>query len=165
MGASVKTPTPFYLPQAPSNPAILTRGYRRQSSENLILAHGATAPWRDTGDEAQIFLGSGLAPVGIGADRAGVGRRLAERFPVEHFILDDGFQHWRLDRQVDIMLIDALDPFPPDRLREPMSGLTPAHVFVITRSQGRKPGIEHELRKYNASAPIFYSSVGPEDWV
>jgi len=165
MGGSGKTPMTLYLAERLSKPAILMRGYRRQSSGNLILAPGAAAPWRDTGDEAQIFLRSGLAPVGIGADRAEVGRKLAERFPVEHFILDDGFQHWRLDRQVDIVLIDALDPFPPDRLREPMSGLSRARVFVITRSQGRKPGIERELRKYNTSAPIFYSSVRPDYWV
>src|SRR5207237_9450259 len=139
--------------------------YRGKSAGDVILAAGAKAPWSETGDEAQIFLRSGVAPVGIGASRARLGRLLQQRFEVEHFILDDGFQHWRLDRQVDIVLVDSLDPFPPDRLREPMSGLSRAHVFVITRSQGRRPGIERELRKYNTSAPIFYSSVRPEYWV
>jgi tetraacyldisaccharide 4'-kinase len=165
MGGSGKTPMTLYLAERLSKPAILTRGYRRQSRGDLILGPGAAAAAESTGDEAQIFLRSGLAPVGIGADRARVGRLLAGSFPVEHFILDDGFQHWRLDRQVDIVLIDSLDPFPPDRLREPMSALSRADIFVITRSLGHRPGIERELRKYNRAAPIFYSSVRPEYWV
>jgi 3-deoxy-D-manno-octulosonic-acid transferase len=165
MGGSGKTPMALYLAERLSKPAILTRGYRRQSTTNLILAAGEQAAWSETGDEAQILLRSGLAPIGIGADRAEVGRLLEERFAVEHFILDDGFQHWRLDRQVDIVLVDSLDPFPPGRLREPMTALSRADVFVITRSQGPRPGIERELRKYNGTAPIFYSRVKPDCWV
>jgi tetraacyldisaccharide 4'-kinase len=164
-GGSGKTPMTLYLAERLSKPAILTRGYRRQSTGNLILAAGAAAAWSETGDEAQIFLRSGAAPVGIGANRAEVGRLLQERFDIEHFILDDGFQHWRLDRQVDIVLVDALDPFPMDRLREPLSALARADIFVITRSVGSRPGIERELRKRNSSAPIFYSRIQPECWV
>src|SRR5262249_23713854 len=137
----------------------------RQSAGDLILAAGAKAPWSETGDEAQIFLRSGAAPVGIGADRVKVGRLLRQRLEVEHFILDDGFQHWRLDRQLDIVLVDALGPFPAERLRAPLAALARADVFVITRSTGRRPGIERELRKRNSLAPIFYSSVVPEYWV
>ena len=165
MGGSGKTPMVVYLAERLSKPAILTRGYRRRSTRDLVLAAGEAAPTNETGDEAQIFLRSGLAPVGIGVDRAEVGRLLEERFAVDHFLLDDGFQHWRLDRQVDIVLVDALDPFPPDRLREPMEALSRASVFVITRSDGPRPGIEIELRKYNPSAPVFYSRVRPECWI
>jgi len=164
-GGSGKTPMTLYLAERLSKPAILTRGYRRQSAGNVILAAGATAAWSETGDEAQIFLRSGVAPVGIGANRAEVGRLLQQQFEVEHFILDDGFQHWRLDRQVDIVLVDSLDPFPMDRLREPMSALSRADIFVITRSLGPRPGVEREIRKRNGSAPIFYSRVRPEYWV
>jgi tetraacyldisaccharide 4'-kinase len=165
MGGSGKTPMTLYLASRLSKPAILTRGYRRKSTRNLVLAAAEAASWSETGDEAQIFLRSGLAPVGIGADRAEVGRMVESRFPVQHFLLDDGFQHWRLKRQVDIVLIDALDPFPPNRLREPMSALARASMFVITRSDGPRPGIERELRNWNASAPIFYSRVQPECWI
>ncbi len=165
MGGSGKTPMSLYLAERLSKPAILTRGYRRQSTGTLILAAGEQAAWSETGDEAQILLRSGLAPIGIGADRAEAGRLLEERFAVERFILDDGFQHWRLNRQVDIVLVDSLDPFPPGRLREPMAALSRADIFVITRSSEPRPGIERELRKYNAAAPIFYSRVKPECWV
>jgi tetraacyldisaccharide 4'-kinase len=165
MGGSGKTPMTLYLAERLSKAAILTRGYRRQSTRNLILSAGEQADWRDTGDEAQIFLRSRVAPVGIGADRAQVGRLVEDRFAVEHFILDDGFQHWKLARQVDIVLIDALDPFPRGRLREPLASLARADILVITRSRAPSPQIERELRRYNAAAPIFYSRVKPECWI
>ncbi|HTM50930.1 MAG TPA: tetraacyldisaccharide 4'-kinase [Bryobacteraceae bacterium] len=165
VGGSGKTPMTLYLAGRLSKPAILTRGYRRQSTANRILSAGQTAPWTETGDEAQIFLRSGLAPVGIGADRVETGRAVESRFEVEHFILDDGFQHWRLHRSVDVVLVDSLDPFPAGRLREPMSALGRADVLVITRSGSRKPGIERELRTHNRNAPIFYSRVVPRAWV
>src|SRR5207249_446996 len=87
MGGSGKTPMTLFLAERLAKPAILTRGYRRQSSRNLVLAAGEKAPWSETGDEAQIFVRSELAPVGIGADRAKLGRMLAAQFPVEHFLL------------------------------------------------------------------------------
>src|SRR5262249_41969870 len=103
VGGSGKTPMTLYLAERFSKPAILTRGYGRQSSEDMIFPPGAEASLSQTGDEAQIFLRSRVAPVGLGADRAKVGRLLEQRFDLEHIILDDGFQHWRLDRQVDVV--------------------------------------------------------------
>src|SRR5262249_52798006 len=76
-----------------------------------------------------------------------------------------GFQHWRLERQVDIVLIDSLDPFPQGRLREPITALARADIFVITRAAIQRPGIERELRKHNPTAPVFYSTIQPECWV
>ena len=62
-------------------PGILTRGHGRHSLDsNLILEPGARNPRSQTGDEPQIFLRSGIAPVGIGADRFQTGRLLEERF-------------------------------------------------------------------------------------
>ena len=90
---------------------------------------------------------------------------MEERFNVEHFLLDDGFQHWRLDRQVDIVLVDALDPFPRARLREPLDALARASMFVITRGRGHRPAIERELRSHNATAPIFYARIRPQEWI
>src|SRR5260370_30215738 len=50
-------------------------------------------------------------------------------------------------------------------MREPMTALARANVFVITRSERPRPGLDRELRKYNAGAPIFYSRVKAEYWV
>ena len=178
MGGTGKTPCVLYLAEqmrgSGRHPGILTRGHGRHSLDsNLILEAGAHAKTAQTGDEPQIFLHSGIAPVGIGADRYQTGRRLEERFACDVLILDDGFQHVRLERQVDLVLIDALSPFgggevfPLGRLREPISSLARADVFVITRSEfaPRTFDIERALRMHSASAPVFHAHVAPEYWV
>jgi len=178
MGGTGKTPCVLYLAEqmqrAGRRPGILTRGHGRHSLEsNLILEPGAHAKAAQTGDEPQIFLHSGIAPVGIGADRYQTGRLLQERFGCDVLILDDGFQHVRLERQVDLVLIDALSPFgggevfPLGRLREPLESLARADVFVITRSD-LAPGtcdIERALGAYNRHAPVFFARAAPEHWV
>lgn len=178
MGGTGKTPCVLYLAEqmqrASRRPGILTRGYGRHSLErHHILEAGAHAKTAQTGDEPQIFLRSGVAPVGIGADRYRTGRLLEERFGCDALILDDGFQHVRLERQVDLVLIDALSPvgggdvFPLGRLREPLKSLARADVFVITRSD-LGPGtcdLRHVLRKYNPHAPVFHARAAFEHWV
>ncbi len=178
MGGTGKTPFVLYLAEclrrAGRQPGILTRGYGRHSvDKQLILEPGAQVKTAQTGDEPQIFLRSALAPLGIGADRFETGRRLQERFGANVLILDDGFQHVRLDRQVDIVLIDALAPFgegdvfPLGSLREPLDALGRADAFVISRGDSA-PGtwdIERALRRYNTDAPVFRARVVPEHWV
>ncbi len=178
MGGTGKTPCVLYLAEQMRNagrrPGILTRGYGRHSLDrHLILEPGAAMPVSQTGDEPQIFLRSGIAPVGIGADRYESGRRLVEQFGCEVLILDDGFQHVRLERDVDIVLIDALSPlgggevFPLGRLREPLQSLARADAFVITRAE-LTPGtfqLERVLREYNTRAPVFHARTVPECWV
>ncbi len=177
MGGAGKTPFTLWLVERLKNeglsPAILTRGYRRRVPEkSTILEAGSQAKTELTGDEAQLFLRAGLAHVGIGSDRYSTGKLLERKFPVNVMVLDDGFQHWQLDRQLDIVLIDALDPFagsalfPLGRLREPLEALERADVFLITRTDPASPieGIEQRLRCYNARAPIFRSQVRPLSW-
>jgi len=177
MGGSGKTPFVLWLARRLAErglrPAFLTRGYRRSSPEKItLLEPGAPAPVARTGDEAQILVRAAVAPVGIGRDRAVVARAMEERFHPDVFLLDDGFQHWRLARDLDIVLIDALDPlggggvFPLGRLREDLSALSRANILVITRAQpGRRlDGIISHLRIANPSAPIFRARVRPERW-
>jgi tetraacyldisaccharide 4'-kinase len=178
MGGSGKTPFVLWLAErlrdAGRQPGILTRGYRRRVPEKrTILEAGAIEQVARTGDEAQILLRSGVAPLGIGADRFASGRALEERFHPGVILLDDGFQHGRLHRDLDVVLVDALDPFgggdvfPLGRLREGPQSLARADVFVITRAErGRSyAGIERELRKHNRRAPILRAWVAPEAWV
>ncbi len=154
-------------------PAILTRGYRRRAPErHTILGPGELADVARTGDEAQSYLRAAVGPVGIGADRAGAGRLIEERFHPAVFLLDDGFQHHRLERALDIVLIDALNPFggcapvPLGRLREGLGALRRAGIVVITRcEEGRKTdGIEAVIRRYNPGVPVFRSRVAAEAW-
>lgn len=177
-GGVGKTPVVLWLTEQLRergfSPAILTRGYRRVSREPMVIAApGEVLPRMTTGDEPQIFLHRAAVPVGIGASRYETGLRLLERFDAGVFLLDDGFQHWRLARDFDLVLIDALMPFgerdvvPLGRLREPLDGLARADAFLLTRTsvKGRLLGIEARLRAINPSAPVFRSKVVPICWV
>lgn len=177
-GGAGKTPVVLQLAQklkeAGWKPGILTRGYGRHSPhKHAALAAGASVPVEQSGDEPQMFLRRGVAPVGISPDRWHVGRLLEQEFDVNVMILDDGFQHVRLERRIDIVLLDALNPFgggfalPLGRLREPLEGLARADMFIVTRSDfGRvAEGAKHLLRQYNPRAPVFHARVRPEAWI
>lgn len=133
-------------------PGILMRGYR-----------GEMGPSGATSDEVRL-LQARLGPrvqFGVGPDRFARGGELAAQ-GVAWFVLDDGFQHLPLARDVDIVLIDATNPFggglllPSGRLREPRSALARADLIVITRSD-HAPAIEAVIRR-DSDAPIFYAA-------
>ncbi|MBL8230879.1 MAG: tetraacyldisaccharide 4'-kinase [Bryobacterales bacterium] len=176
MGGTGKTPLVGYLAEHLASrglrPAILTRGYRRGSPEKqTIVLPGEECCTARTGDEGQILLRAGHAALGIGADRAMSARMLQERWKPGVFLLDDGLQHWRLARDVELIVIDAIDPFaggvfPLGRLREPLSALRRASCFLVTRSGPDSwPGLEDRLRRYQPSAPVFYCRTVPLEWV
>jgi tetraacyldisaccharide 4'-kinase len=84
------------------------------------------------------------------------------------FILDDGFQHWRLYRDKDILLIDARNPFdlrrllPVGLLREPISEIKRADIIVLTKGGGSdNQALISEVRRYNPRAPLFVSEHNP----
>ncbi|HTS77698.1 MAG TPA: tetraacyldisaccharide 4'-kinase [Bryobacteraceae bacterium] len=174
MGGAGKTPVTAHLArrlrEAGRNPAILTRGYKRLSREPVIVARGETADRRSIGDEASIFAARGDAHIGVGADRYAVGRRMEKTLAPDIFLLDDGFEHRRLARRHDIVLIDATDPlgggvFPLGRLREPLHALRRAGTILLTRCESRSntAPIEALLKRYNAT--IFRARVVPLEWI
>jgi len=178
MGGTGKTPCVLrlaeILKQSGWKPGILTRGYRRSSPEaHTVLAAGAAIRPEHSGDEPQILVRSRLAPVGIGADRYQTGMQLRHEFGADVLLLDDGFQHLKVARDVDIVLIDALDPFgggavfPLGRLREPMDGLARAGLIIISRSDiaDTAGAIEHTVRQWNDRAPVFRAWTQAVAWV
>ena len=178
MGGTGKTPCVLrlaeLLQERGHKPGILTRGYGRQSPDACLqVAAGAAVPAHHSGDEAQIFIRSGLGPVGIGADRFDSGTRLLKDFDIGVLVLDDAFQHRQMARDVDIVLIDALDPFgggdvfPLGSLREPVAALSRADAILITRCEGSDLAepIVREVRRWNPQAPVFRASVQPLAWV
>jgi 3-deoxy-D-manno-octulosonic-acid transferase len=178
VGGSGKTPFANYLAGVLRarglSPAILTRGYkRRYPAEQLIFAPGAKVSPFFTGDEAQIFLRAAHAPVGIGARRYETAQIMLRQFPeTDVMLLDDGFQHALMPRNLDIVLIDGLDPFgqeelvPLGRLREPLTALERADCFVVTRADNDKKyaAIRTRLASYNARAPVFRTRLNTRDW-
>jgi tetraacyldisaccharide 4'-kinase len=163
VGGTGKTPMVLWIAQRllaeGKSVGILTRGYRGQSLTSD--ARGPQTPG-STSDEVQLLksrLGDRVA-FGVGADRYSHGQELAKR-GVKWFILDDGFQHLPLARDVDVVLIDATNPFgggnllPAGRLREPRTGLARADIVVITRSN-RAPAVEAAIAR-DSEAPVFYA--------
>ena len=138
--------------------AILTRGYR-----GMADAGSGGIPQSDEVALLRERL-AGKVQLGVGAERYKSGMVLA-RHGIDWFVLDDGFQHLKLSRDTDIVLVDASDPFgggmvlPAGRLREPLGALRRADIVVITRSvQAPSPAIEAIIRRHTEN-PIFYAST------
>ncbi|MBK9215258.1 MAG: tetraacyldisaccharide 4'-kinase [Chloracidobacterium sp.] len=125
---------------------ILTRGYGRRDPKDRVLVSDGESVLVDAttgGDEpvelAQKLFGKGVIII-ADADRVAAAEWAKRKFGVTAFVLDDGFQHRRAKRDVDIVCIDATSPFgggkmlPAGRLREPLENLSRADVIVITRS-------------------------------
>ena len=168
VGGTGKTPMVIFivhrLAAEGNHVAVLTRGYRAKPAGAQATASGESQPVSSISDEVavmQAHLGPEI-PIGVGADRFSEGRRL-EQAGIDHFVLDDGFQHLQLARDLDVLLIDALNPFsggfllPAGRLREPLSAMRRADLIVITRSE-RAPAVESIIRRHT-KAPIFYAQT------
>ena len=147
-------------------PAILTRGYKGRLEGPAIVAPGMKE--RDTGDEpllmARHFAGRIKdIPVIKCANRYEAGLYgLAALTPrPDVFILDDGFQHWGLKRNMDILLLSATDPFygekliPIGSLREPASAMRRADIIVVSKCREVPADFLDEIRRYNKAAPVF----------
>ncbi len=113
---------------------VLSRGYRRLPT-GITLVDPAGSP-RQYGDEPLLIAHKLGVPVIVGEDRYAAGRLAEEKFGHRLHLLDDGFQHRRLARDFDIVLVspgDARDSLlPAGRLREPLSSLARADAIVLT---------------------------------
>ena len=130
----------------------------------------------EAGDEAYM-LAKHLpnVPVLIGAERAVTGKYAIEHFGAEVAILDDGYQHWQLIRDMDILLVDAVNVFgnghllPRGTLRESMSHISRADVCLITKVDQAEAGageyIRETVHKYNKDAKIVESIHQPRCFI
>ncbi len=123
--------------------AIVSRGYRRTSRGPLVVSLGAgpRVAWSAAGDEpfllAQALPGVAVA---VGEQRVAAARLLLRELPhtPDLFLLDDGFSHVALARDIDLLLFPAADPFaggrlaPAGRLREPLAAARHADAVVLT---------------------------------
>lgn len=125
---------------------ILTRGYGRHSERQRVVVSDGRKVLADaaTGGDEPVMMAArliGKAVVIADADRASAGEWAAKEFGINVFVLDDGFQHRRVRRDLDIVCIDALDPFgdekllPKGRLREPLEGLARASFLLVNRAE------------------------------
>lgn len=173
IGGTGKTPLVALLAEClhagGARPVILSRGYGRASAEMVFLPDDA-AGWEQAGDEP-LMISTALpaVPIAVSADRVAAARAAWDRFHPQVFILDDGMQHVRMRRDLEIVVIDASRPlegeriFPAGRLREGFSALRRADLFFLTRT-GRSGDIEALsvlLTRYQPGAPQVHSVFRP----
>jgi len=145
---------------------ILTRGYGRNSKGRVLVSNGreVLADASTAGDEPVEIAKRLLkkAVVVADADRVAAAKWAKDEFGVSVFLLDDAFQHRQAARDVNIISIDATDPFgggkllPAGRLREPVAAISRADAVVITRANsGDLNSIKAEIARVAPSVPIF----------
>ena len=173
VGGTGKTPLVLWLAEwlrsRGARAAILTRGYGRRDRKPLVM-NGLGDVSRYTpglmGDEPILFARRvPEATIGIGADRWLLAQQILafeNKNPPQVFLLDDGFQHRQLARDLDIVVLDAADPFgggallPAGLLREPLSALGRADLVVIHRAPQDAPEeLLQSIRLHNPGAPVF----------
>lgn len=176
-GGTGKTPLVEFIAQKLrfKKIAILSRGYNRQrkkeeitlvSDENDVLTEV-----KEAGDEP-LLLARKLkgVPVVVGENRSRCGKWAIHKFHPEVIILDDGFQHWALKRNLDLVVIDSTNPFgnnwllPAGILREPLGELKRAQIIFLSKVNEVKAPIESlkkTIRKFNSHAPIIETIFEP----
>ena len=153
---------------------ILTRGYGRKDPHLQVIVsdgYGVLASPAEAGDEPYLLAMrlTGQAAVISSADRIAAGQEAIKDFGTECFVLDDGFQHLRLARDLNILTIDATNPWgggsllPYGRLRESPEGIRRADCVVITRCDQvtSVDALREEIVRLAGECPIFESQMRP----
>lgn len=173
VGGTGKTPTTLWLAQELEKlgcrVAILSRGYRKTGNEPMVLEPGfkESLPSREgedplaAGDEPLMMARVFGQKVGVGRKRYEVASQILRDQQVDVFLLDDGFQHRQLKRDLDVLLLGVdwrgwLLPAGP--FREAQSALRRADLYLIT---GAREKWEAILRRY-PERPVFYGSLQPK---
>ncbi|MGA1842133.1 MAG: tetraacyldisaccharide 4'-kinase [bacterium] len=177
VGGTGKTPVVAmiaeFLLEHGRRPVILTRGYKRRGQHKIKIVSDTkkvlSLP-EEAGDEPYMLAGwlQGV-PVIANKDRYASAIFAINKFMADCFILDDGFQHIKLFRDMDILVINARDPFsnnkilPCGQLREPLNSINRASLILLNKSiSGQNlESIFSMIRKYNTDAPIIETSYTP----
>ncbi len=175
VGGTGKTPMTRYLAhllgELGYKVTILSRGYKGGGEKKgAVVSDGARVlcDVRCSGDEP-LMLAKSLAgvPVVVGRNRRATGRLAIERFDPQVILLDDGFQHQRLARDLDIVLLDSRAPLgnsfltPRGSLREPISALARADAVIFTRCDDAQPRQYERIAKLTGGVPLFCAAHRP----
>ena len=143
-------------------PGIVSRGYKGLSNNNPTLINSSSSP-SDVGDEPLIIHKNTNCPVVIGSNRVNASKFLIEKTNCNILISDDGLQHFKLGRDIEIAMIDGIRKFgnnlliPAGPLREPIKRLEQIDFVINTNSFYSK---EAETKENN-----FLMSYKPIHWV
>jgi tetraacyldisaccharide 4'-kinase len=178
LGGTGKTPTVMHIARLllrhKRQPVVISRGYGRKDEAALVVVSDGKHVCVDTetGGDEPVLIGSKLpgVPVVVGSNRFKAALFAHQTFGNDTVILDDGFQHIRLERDLDIVLLDAADPFgsgklfPAGILREPLSALKRADLVLLTGADrvGDVEAVKRAIRRHTG-AQIFTSRPVPAD--
>ncbi len=173
VGGTGKTPMAIYVAQVVKQlgykVAIISRGYKGKAEKvGGIVSDGSVLLMTSeiAGDEPYMMANRLKdVPVIVGKNRFKVGRLAIRKFDPDVIILDDGFQHLTLRRDLDLVLLDYRKPFgnghllPRGVMREPVSALLCANAIILTRSDtvndNETPSLPKKLRSYERKKPVY----------
>ncbi len=175
-GGTGKTPCVILLVKEVSNrglrPAVVVRGYGgKREGQTVVVSDGEKIrmDYPEVGDEALLLARTlpGI-PVLMAADRVEACHVAIREFGAQVIVLDDAFQHLRVERDLDILLLDRENPFgygyllPRGLLREPVRGLKRATLVVMTGASdaGEDGAVSHVVR-HAGSAPVLHAVFTP----
>ncbi len=175
MGGTGKTPHVIHLSEMLLHhglrPAIVSRGYGGKAGKGPLVVSKGSGPLVDPGlgGDEPVMMAQRLegVMVVVGSDRVAGAEYALSHLGADVIVLDDGFQHLRLQRDLDIVLLPATNPFgnrrifPGGDLREPISALGRASCILITRADTLTAkdhqALLGELREHVHGKPIFFS--------
>ena len=178
VGGTGKTPFACFLAQKLKDEglkvAILSRGYGRSGSLKICLVSDGEkilSSARDSGDEPYMISQKlDGVPVIVGKNRYQCSLFAKKKFDIDIVILDDGFQHQYIHRNINLLVINANNPFgngqllPCGILREPIENIKRANLILINKIQNNLPldPIYNTIKKYNPNVAIFKATYVPK---
>jgi tetraacyldisaccharide 4'-kinase len=182
LGGSGKTPTVEAVVrtlralghEAGALPAVVSRGYGRTTRGVHVISDrdGVHADVRTAGDEP-LLLAERLpgVPVVVGENRYEAARNAVDRCGATAIVMDDGFQHRTLAKDLEIVVVQGSAPwgnarvFPRGTLREPLSALARAHAVVVTNPAGAEAieAVTRTVRRFNRSAAVLTAHYALQD--
>lgn len=173
VGGTGKTPATLWLASRlladGFRPAIVTRGYGGKLAGRTVVVGREGRALLDVdeiGDEAALLAARFGGSVVCGADRVAAVELAIAQECADVVVLDDGFQHWRLKRDVDVVLVDGRSGFgnggllPAGPVREPLAALSRADAIVITKT-APVGALADTLRRRAKDVPLFAAELKP----
>jgi len=175
VGGTGKTPMTIYIAKLLKGlgyqPAVISRGYKglAENKGGVVSDRQKVILSPEFAGDEPFMMAQNLKeiPVLVGADRFQIGMTAVTQFSLDVIILDDAFQHRRLYRDLDIVLVDDKSLFgngyllPRGVLRESISGIARSDLFVLTRCDENSSSSVASLNEVAHGKPIFKSFHEP----
>jgi len=175
VGGTGKTPTTIYvarlLQSMGKRVGVLSRGYKGVASgiANVVSDGEKVKLSPDEGGDEPFLIANKLPGIVVltGKDRGLAGEYAQKNFFIDVALLDDGFQHIKLKRDLDILLLDGRNPLgngyllPRGNLREPPESIRRAHLVLITHADKNYKKIKEMIHAFNVKTPIFFADYVP----